>query len=127
MHDRTPDGKPARYLGAGWSIRVRQERMRAVLVGVGWFGLPFDRRAGHDTMVWNTRREARAALPRVQGAFRGATVVRVRITVEEEIPRKKDRCRVCRRPLPTTVAVNCGPGSWTFFGSHGYTCPDCQA
>jgi hypothetical protein len=56
----TPGRGWAAVTGRGWALETGGGR----LIGVGWFqdSTPWNRQAGHNLMVWPTRREARAAL-----------------------------------------------------------------
>jgi hypothetical protein len=68
--------------GRGWALDTGGGR----LIGVGWFQdrLSWDRQAGHNFMVWRTRREARAALrseSALRDAFPRVRVVPVAVTV----------------------------------------------
>ena len=69
----------------GWAIQVNSGRFIGVarFIGVGWFApeVPWDRYAGHNLMVWPTRREARTAMPRIRRSYPDAQVVRVVVTV----------------------------------------------
>ena len=72
----------AAVTGRGWALDTGDGR----LIGVGWFqdSTPWNRQAGHNLMVWPTRREARAALRDrlgLRGCFPRARVVPVSVTV----------------------------------------------
>ena len=74
---RTRSLMPFRRLG--WAIQTDTG-----YIGQYWFDdVPERRFAGHRLMIWETRREARAALTRIRVTygFRTARVVRVVVTV----------------------------------------------
>ena len=76
-----------------WAIRVGRYAGGDVYIGLGWFeSVTPPAQRGCPTALFATRREARAALPRVKGSgkFTDARVERVLVTIRP-VRRRQER------------------------------------